>query len=1226
MKHDSLLTQQKDFAMHLSLSKWFADFYADRNLAGPTGKPLYEYGLSANEFENLRGVISDALRFSTRDSFERKPELAAAYLLFAAGQISRVYAESAWRWDLVDGVFNRHFSQDDHSTMVAKGAAYWGLRDQLQKEGKRYIGFIMLQAGLPLKALEHEAGWAKGIGDCLHFLADYPEAADDIFKEHIRSAVPCPDSFDEDHFVELLAIASRALGRALESMPENPVMSDFEKAYNGIKDHFPAFHFEPRHLKQIADARRASETMSAPLFTVKRFIDWDPEGEREPRLCADASLSRNETVVGARHLSDFLSDGSGPRAQEAASISINGKAFLLLRRQDTAIGAEPAYRIIKCSPYAARDAQAARGLLALMRWPKGHSDEVIFGNLGALDPDEPACFVRVPNSTKWRCIGAGSLATPADRILLACRADAVLTATEDEDVLKGLCSSEAIRLINADWLNVGGKTLSLYEVRASVRAAAAGDACEIRLRSGSAVERAYWFRGRFCGLTEEGRQMFRGEPEIFSACGKEKISWRLPDGRKVPAGMLPDDSPVPAAALIEENGRIVKRMRCIVLPENAKTVTEIGQGRAGSIALENWGAIAVTPADPSVLVEDAPKGARLVCPCRDHQDNLKPVSVLLTPKDSSRCGMWQFRLQFDYPQRILAFVLNGERLKREAQLSLDQVRSLQAYAVVPPQKAQDVVLELQAHSPCAVGDKDLRIDLPLSINPFTASGTMLYEEFRGPLFRLMRVAGKDSFVSLRLFVEGCAREVVFVEHESEKLHYEPSIDALYCRINAERTLRFEPFVASEGDSTAPVDLIVEPRAWLKLSEHLPFRDQPWLVYDLKDPKHRLHPTLLPPSNPNLESMPSVAAPTLGASVLALDKASTEAPASTQEAEYQAPLKYCCRFRYLGISAVWLGRMPSVKEYEAAARVTEALLKDPARPEWAVFLSLWRRLNRRGLALLPFWNSLQRNVPLALALATALEFLLPPEEENRSLLFSLSRYKTWRWDFVSVRKLSRVIGLLRDFWRECGLSETAAANRLRRITELDVALAAPVFRDKFRHAMLISGLPLDFSSLEAYDPFMAAARARRLDEDCLRNILAKHSDRARARLRGLAAPANLGPADTLASLAALLKAHDRPALDFAERCGLFSVRLSENESVNNAMQALVLGDFAWSRGYALSSTDPGLLFGLAQKRLFFCMETLYDVDELWTAWATSFASAMALACEDRPDEKNPSSAR
>ena len=1249
---------EKDFDMHASLPKWFADFWAARSLTGPTGKPLYAYGMTAEEFEGLRFAINDALRFSTWEPFRRKPMLAAAYLLFAAAEISRVYSSGAWRWELVDGVFEKQFHQDDHAAMVELGAAYWGLRHQLQEEGKRYIGFIMLQAGLPLRALEHEAGWSRGIGDCLRFLADYPEASDGILKEHIRAAIPCPDSFDEDHFVELLANASRALARALESMPENPGEADYEKAYNGIRYKFPAFHFEPRHLRLIAEARRASEKLSTPLFCVNRFIDWDPDGESAPQLCAAASLARKETVVGARHLADFLTDAAGPRPNEAARISINGKIFLLMQRQETASEAEPSYRIIRCVPYAARGAAAAKSLLALMNWPTGHSGEVIFGSLGALDPDEPACFVRSPNSTQWRSIGAGSVSTPAGRILLACRADARLTATEEAAELKALGSSAAIRLIDADWLSVGGKTLSLYEVRASVRAASAGDAFEIRLRSGTAIERAYWFRGRFFGLTEEGREMFRGEPEIFSARGKEKATWRLPDGRKVPAGLLPTDSPVPAAALIEENGRIVKRMRCIVLPENAKTITNIGQGRPGSITLENWGAICVTPADPAVLVEETPKGARLACPLRDRIDDMKPLSVLVTPGDSARSGMWQFRLQFDYPQRILAFVLDNERWQREEELSLDQVRSLRAYAVVPPQKAQDVVLELMAHSQCAVGDKDLRIDLPVPINPFTSSGALLYEEFRGPLFRLMRVAGKDSYVSLRLFIEGCVRETVQVVHESERLHYEASIDALYCSINVERTLRFVPFLEGEADSPAPLDLVAEPRAWLKLSELLPFRDQPWFVYDTKDPKHRLHPTLLPPSNPNLAAMDwpeemrvrfsaerrlagksstaATVSPTPGSDAADVDgspaqdfaaagEAAREAPDSLQavlqsgraaDFKYQAPIKYCCRFRYLGMSSVWLGGTPSDKEYEAASRVTEAILRDPARPEGAVFISLWHRFNRRGLALLPFWNLLQRDVPLALALAIALEFLLPGEAENRSLLFSLGRYKTWRWDFVSIREMGRVIGLVRDFWLQCGMSETTVNDRLRRITELDAALDSPVFRDKCRHAMLISGLHPDYASLQTDDPFMEAARARRLDEECLRNILTKHSDRARSRLRGLAAPPNLGPGDTQAQLEALLEAHDRRALAFARRCGLSSVRLSENARADSAMKALILGDFAWSRGYALSASDPGLLFGLAKKRLFFCMETLYDVDELWTAWATSFASAMALAFEQR----------
>lgn len=1238
--------------MNSSIRTWLYRFLDSRGLAHATGKPLYTYRITLAEYDELRSLLKHA--FKLPDPFGETPTLEAACLLFSAARLSLAYAEGAWQWKTVDEELPRELTFDEHKRIVKTGAVWWRLHHSIQDDGKRFIGFVMIQAGISLNALENDAGLiAKGIQETLRLIRKYPELSEATLREYVRSQVPRPDSFAEHLFVDLLCTTSRALYRAFKSLPERPTEADFVKAYGTVKDDFPACFFEVKHLERLYQARLRVEQSSSPLFNIRRFVRWNPDDPSIPRLVATARLPKTVSHVSAEELAFYFHNFSGPKPNQLASILVNGRLMARLRRTN----AEPIGFSVRTNERIRIEGnEAAKGLFSLMRWMDGHTDEIVLGNLGPLDPDEPVAFARTTVEDEWVSVGSGSVKTAADRVLLACRADALLTATEmpanmPDTQDKDVSPSTQLRLLAFDWLEVGGKKLAIYEVRTNCRVKIDGDEYNIVLRAACGIEQSYWLQGQFFGMTDEGWPMYKGEPSVFSNGITLHPLWRLPNGRLLPSGNLPADSAIPLQAIVMENNRIVKRIRCVVVPNDAKIVRRI---RQGTIVLENWGDMTAVADNPAVSVAQRPDGVELVCERLSNQDAIKPFSVSIGPRVGSRYGVQPFRMTFGYPQEILAFVKDGDRLKREDTVTLDEIRNVKAYAVTAEgTNGHGIYLEMQPAGGAAYADKRCRLELPLSINPFTSSGTLTYDEYRAGLFRLMRLSGEAAAVYLRLRSPHGTMTIT-VANESEGLHYDDLLDSLFCRIEAPRTLRFVPFTGSVYSSAQEkfVDVALERRAWVILHEKLPLRTVPWIAYDPNDPKHRLKPVVLPPSDPKRPAEPDYETPEgqlawknvmhrraederrwlrsgrtekyepneSSVSSGSFDPVSPlEAPATDRAAAEYTPFVYTAladdirRFEYLRIPSIWQMRTLTKDDFRAAEHITRAILADPTRPEWDEFLRHWRILNRRGVARMPYWDALQQNVPLALELAVVLEFLFPKEAEDRSLLYSLGRYKTWRWDFLSIPVLTRVLETAAGFWAKAGLSREAISDCLDRLLELDSAAAYPVLGAKLRKVLVLQFNKRTFP-LTPDDPFFLLARESSNPAENFAATLHKRSNQARLRLRGTQVLENMGPANMHESLGALLKKNDPAAFGFAKNCGLFDGKLSESAVNDDYLRAVVLADFAWARGYAIADKNPALLRELAGRKIFFGIETIYDLDEVWTAWATSFASAMDMVYE------------
>ncbi|ECA4546823.1 hypothetical protein ELF01_24745, partial [Salmonella enterica subsp. enterica serovar Typhimurium] len=136
------------------LVQWISDFLSRRGLQEPDGRPLFAYKTSSEEFETLRQLLH-GLNLGQH----AHPEYAQAWLLFAAEWWKREYPGGAWRWGpLCEAAGQRKVAHEKTRSLVIDGRRQWRLQTTIKSEGKRFIGLVAVNGGLPMRLVESAQG------------------------------------------------------------------------------------------------------------------------------------------------------------------------------------------------------------------------------------------------------------------------------------------------------------------------------------------------------------------------------------------------------------------------------------------------------------------------------------------------------------------------------------------------------------------------------------------------------------------------------------------------------------------------------------------------------------------------------------------------------------------------------------------------------------------------------------------------------------------------------------------------------------------------------------------------------------------------------------------------------------------------------------------------------------------------------------------------------------
>lgn len=187
----------------MEIATWINQFLSDRGLEKPDGRPLYAYKTTAEEYRHLRTFLQMHSRMGLSHGHIG---YARAWLLFAAEWWRQEYAGGPWRWKpLCEAAGQIDISYNQTIQLVNAGQQHWGLPQITQEGGKKYLGFVAVNGGLPMRLIESAQG---GLSNLLRMVTQQALRygfGDEQLRQAIESqAELLPRSYQQTPVYELL--------------------------------------------------------------------------------------------------------------------------------------------------------------------------------------------------------------------------------------------------------------------------------------------------------------------------------------------------------------------------------------------------------------------------------------------------------------------------------------------------------------------------------------------------------------------------------------------------------------------------------------------------------------------------------------------------------------------------------------------------------------------------------------------------------------------------------------------------------------------------------------------------------------------------------------------------------------------------------------------------------------------------------------------------------------
>ncbi|SEJ66331.1 hypothetical protein SAMN05216201_113100 [Pseudomonas linyingensis] len=144
------------------LKAWLSELLLNRELfKGPTGKPLYSYQVSEEEYQSLLTLLKQQLR--KLDNPVHATHLGACFCLFVSEQYRRNY-NSSWSWSGAEAGLGITLTPQQHAALTSDGLRYWCRPIRFRENGRDWLGSLFTEGGLPWPLVQSEShGFGRAV-------------------------------------------------------------------------------------------------------------------------------------------------------------------------------------------------------------------------------------------------------------------------------------------------------------------------------------------------------------------------------------------------------------------------------------------------------------------------------------------------------------------------------------------------------------------------------------------------------------------------------------------------------------------------------------------------------------------------------------------------------------------------------------------------------------------------------------------------------------------------------------------------------------------------------------------------------------------------------------------------------------------------------------------------------------------------------------------------------
>lgn len=570
----------------MNLHDWLVAFLAGKGLERPDGRMLYGYDPSAAEFQTLEAALAVALKSADFACLvARNATFPPLFVLYASEWWKREYGGGVWDWSpIVERLAGRHIDvpQALRSSCVAQGLRFWGHRPLA--EGKRFLGAIVAQGGIPMRLL------ASGEGRVTQVLTQVVKLADRYSWNHPQVL----EAVGERQSMLPATYRSPEIARLLADFAATALDLKAEYRLSEVTDPIAFLDREAPDWQRRFPISLESDAAKALLVGLVREVSTQRPSGHAGLFGCERRLVATENA-GAFRIASIVSHASRANADDLARLfGINGAESLPRYFSiDLECGTRLSYldgRVILGATTPVVNLTGRRlmlhGVTALaehrlvLRTVSGDLGEcpTVLGG-GEMPDDDPWIFVE-RDAGIIRHVSSGGISLPDPFAYVAVGKGWTIEAAGDER-----------RHSDFGWLDAGGARRRVVKVEGDVVAINADLKYRIRLNQTSETNELYQWSGiRLAEAT--GRPAFRGRnpPVLYRIAEEGKLQrvspgdqeWRTPGA---PAAINPRDARGPVDVIVRRDTETVARQRIFILPPDARidyqSGTRVGEGAIG---------------------------------------------------------------------------------------------------------------------------------------------------------------------------------------------------------------------------------------------------------------------------------------------------------------------------------------------------------------------------------------------------------------------------------------------------------------------------------------------------------------------------------------------------------------------------------------------------------------------------------------------------------------------